>query len=128
MHLIQINQQKLLRRLIKNSYLLCNGTITKTFDELEKQYTFTQFVINLWNWLSQNISVLKSLRAFEKEMTFISVMRTTTVNLVKNHIILDRMQTFILWDINQFLFKILKVFFCLKRAFKKSVCVLHLIL
>jgi len=42
----------------------------KMFDEIEKQYTFTQFVINLWNWLSWNISALKSFRALEKEITF----------------------------------------------------------
>lgn len=69
-YLIMIKKQKLLRRSIRNSCLPSNDTRTKMFDEIGKQYTFTQFVINLGNWLSRNISTLKSLRAFEKGMTF----------------------------------------------------------
>lgn len=70
MDLIQITQQKLLRRSTKNFCLHSNNTRTKTSDEVEKQYAFTQFAINLWNWLSPNTSALKSPRVFETELTF----------------------------------------------------------
>lgn len=46
-YLIQIKQEKLQRRSIRNSCLSSNNTRMKMFDEIEKQYTFTQFVINL---------------------------------------------------------------------------------